>query len=117
NRLRGAKPTDLALLNQARRTLGQVKQTRDRMTTLERGITTGVAGLQAGAAGLSGARQRDYAFARGLTELPALDAPDVGAAMAGPPSPRRARPLSRPGRCSTMCAPRRTTRPARRCRA
>ncbi|PYP71264.1 MAG: hypothetical protein DMD41_12935 [Gemmatimonadetes bacterium] len=84
NRLRGAKPTDLALLNQARRTLGQVKQTRDRMTTLERGITTGVAGLQAGVAGLSDARQRDYAFARGLLKLPALDAPDVGAALLGP---------------------------------
>ena len=84
NRLRGAKPTDLALLNQARRTLGQVKQTRDRMTTLERGITTGAAGLQAGVAGLSDAKQRDYAFARGLLKLPALDAPEVGAALLGP---------------------------------
>lgn len=84
NRLKGAKPTDLALLNQARRTLEQIKQARDRVTALERNVTTGVAGLQAGVAGLGEARQRDYTFARGLLKLPALDAPDVGAALFGP---------------------------------
>jgi uncharacterized protein (TIGR03545 family) len=83
NRLKGARPTDLALLNQARRTLEQIKQARDRVTALERNVSTGVASLQAGVAGLGEARQRDYTFARGLLKLPALDAPDVGAALFG----------------------------------
>jgi uncharacterized protein (TIGR03545 family) len=84
NRLKTARATDLALLNQARRTLDQVKQARDRVTALERNVSSGVASLQAGVAALGEARQRDYTFARGLLKLPALDAPDVGAALFGP---------------------------------
>ncbi len=84
NRLRGARPTDLALLNQARRTIDQVKQARDRVAAFERGVTTGAAGLQAGVTALNEAKQRDYAFARSMLKLPALDAGDVGAALFGP---------------------------------
>lgn len=85
-RLRGAKPppADLALLNDARRTLDQVKRTRDRLTALERGVSGGVAALRAGLAALDQAKQRDYAFARGLVKLPSLDAPEVGAALFAP---------------------------------
>ena len=36
NRLKGAKPTDLVLLNDARRTLTQVKATHDRVVAVER---------------------------------------------------------------------------------
>ncbi len=82
-RLRGAKATDVKLLGDARRTLGQLKQAQDRVTALERSATSGIAALQAGAAGLSDAKQRDYATARGLLKLPGLDAPDIGAALFG----------------------------------
>ena len=81
--LRGAKATDVKLLGDARRTLGQLKQAQDRVTALERSATSGIAALQAGAAGLSDAKQRDYATARGLLKLPGLDAPDIGAALFG----------------------------------
>ena len=83
-RLRGAKATDLKLLGDARRTLGQLKQAQDRVTALERSATSGIAALQDGAVGLTDAKQRDYATARGLLKLPGLDAPDIGAALFGP---------------------------------
>ena len=83
-RLRAAKPTDLKLLGDARRTLGQLKQVQDRATALERSVTSDIAALQVGAAGLTDAKQRDYATARRLLKLPGLDAPDIGAALFGP---------------------------------
>jgi len=82
-RLRGANATDVKLLGDARRALGQLKQAQDHATALERSVTSGLAALQAGAAGLSDARQRDYAIARRLLKLPGLDAPDIGAALFG----------------------------------
>jgi len=82
--LRGARATDLATINTARQAIDRLKRARDRVTTLERNVKTGVSQLQAGLAGLDSARQRDYAFARGLLKLPSLDAPDVGAAVFGP---------------------------------
>lgn len=83
DRLRGVKPTDLKLLGDARRTLGQVQQTHDRLAGLERSANAGVAMLQAGVAAVNDAKQRDYALARGLLQLPSLDAPDIGAALFG----------------------------------
>ena len=44
-RLQTAKPTDLGLINEARRMVDRVKQTRDRLTTLERGLRAGVGSL------------------------------------------------------------------------
>jgi len=82
--LRNARATDLATINTARQAIDRLKRARDRVTTLERNVKTGVAQLQAGLAGLDSARQRDYAFARGLLKLPSLDAPDIGAAVFGP---------------------------------
>ena len=82
--LRGARATDLATINTARQAIDRLKRARDRVTTLERNVKTGVSQLQAGLAGLDSARQRDYAFARGLLKLPSLDAPDIGAAVFGP---------------------------------
>jgi uncharacterized protein (TIGR03545 family) len=83
-KLRRARATDLATLNEARQAIDRLKRARDRVTALERGVKTGVADLQAGLTGLDAARQRDYAFARGLLKLPTLDAPEVGAALFGP---------------------------------
>ena len=82
-RLRGARATDLAAINDARRTLEQVKRTRDQVTAVERGLTTGVTALRRGADDLQAAKQRDYAFARGLVKLPSFDAANVGAALFG----------------------------------
>jgi uncharacterized protein (TIGR03545 family) len=88
-RLRGAKATDLKLLGDARRTLGEVKKTRDRLAGLERSVRGGAALLQSAVAELSDAKQRDYAFARGLLKLPGLDPPDIAAALFGPAAVQR----------------------------
>ncbi len=83
DRVKGAKPTDLKLLGDARRTLAQVKATQERVAGLEQSVRAGIASLQAGATGLDAARERDYALARGLLKLPDFDAPDIGAALFG----------------------------------
>jgi uncharacterized protein (TIGR03545 family) len=83
-KLRHARATDLATVNEARQAIARLKRARDRVATVERGVKTGVASLQAGLAGLDSARQRDYAFARSLLKLPSLDAPQIGAALFGP---------------------------------
>jgi len=83
-RLRHARATDLAALNEARQAIDRLKRAQGRVTALERGVKTGVADLQAGLAGLDSARRRDYAFARSLLKLPSLDAPQIGAALFAP---------------------------------
>ena len=83
-RLRTARATDLAALNDARRAIDRLKQSRDRVAALERGVNGGVAALRAGAAGVDSAKQRDYAFARSLLKLPSLDAPEIGLALFAP---------------------------------
>ncbi|HEY3280487.1 MAG TPA: TIGR03545 family protein [Gemmatimonadales bacterium] len=83
-RLRGARATDLAAVNEARRAIYQLKRARGRVTTLERSVTGGLASLRAGAAGLDSLKQRDYATAKGLLKLPSLDAPEIGAALFAP---------------------------------
>jgi uncharacterized protein (TIGR03545 family) len=83
-KLRRARATDLATLNEARQAIDRLKRARDRVTALDRSVQTGGAGLQAGLAGLDSARRRDYAFARTLLKLPSLDAPDIGAALFAP---------------------------------
>jgi uncharacterized protein (TIGR03545 family) len=83
-RLRGARVSDVAALNDARRAIDQLKRARARLTAFDRGVTGGVASLRAGVAGLDSAKQRDYARARSLLKLPSLDAPDIGAALFAP---------------------------------
>lgn len=82
-RLRSARATDLAAINDARRTLDQVRRTRERLTAVERGLTSGVTTLRTGLTDLQAAKQRDYTFARGLVKLPTLDAANIGAALFG----------------------------------
>ena len=84
NRLKGAKPTDLSALNDARRMLSLLSSARDKVDALGRGITAGVADLQRGVAGLDSAKARDLATAKGLVHLPALDPGQIGAALFGP---------------------------------
>lgn len=83
-RLQKASPTDLALINDARRELDRIKQTRDRLTALQKSINDGMKGMQQGVAGLEDARQRDYAFARSLVKLPPIDATALGWVLFGP---------------------------------
>ena len=83
-RLRGARAVDLAVLNDARRTIDQLKRAQGRVTALERSVTGGLAALRAGVAGIDSAKRRDYAAARGLLKLPSLAAPEIGAALFAP---------------------------------
>jgi len=83
-KLKHARATDLATLNEARQAIERLKRAQGRVTSLERDVKTGVASLQSGVAGLDSAKRRDYAFARSLLKLPTLDAPHVGAALFGP---------------------------------
>ena len=83
-RLQGAKPTDLALLRDARRTIDQVKQTHDRVLSLQRDVQAGVGALDQGLAALNAARQRDYTFAKSLVRLPPIDATAIGWVLFGP---------------------------------
>src|SRR5881396_412832 len=88
-RLRNARPTDIGLLADARRTLSQVRQARDRVEAVDRGVKSGIASLQAGAAELAAVRRRDYAIARRVLKVPSLDLPSMGAALFGPAAAAR----------------------------
>jgi uncharacterized protein (TIGR03545 family) len=83
-KLKHARATDLATLNEARQAIERLKRAQDRVTSLERGVKTGVTGLQAGLGTLDSAKRRDYAFARNLLKLPSLDAPEIGKALFAP---------------------------------
>ena len=83
-RLQGAKPTDLALIRDARRMIDRVKQTRERVQTLERGVKAGATTLDQGLAALGAARARDYDFAKSLVRLPPIDVGAIGAVLFGP---------------------------------
>ena len=83
-KLKTARATDLATLNEGRQAIDRLKRASDRVTAFERGVKTGMAGLQSGLAGLDSARGRDYAFARNLLKLPSLDAPEIGRALFAP---------------------------------
>jgi uncharacterized protein (TIGR03545 family) len=83
-RLRRARATDLATINDARQEIDRLKRARDRVTNLEQGVKKGVTALNSGLAGLDSARRRDYAFARSLLKLPSLDAPAISSALFAP---------------------------------
>jgi hypothetical protein len=63
-KLKHARATDLATLNEARQAIERLKRAEDRVTALERGVKTGLAGLPSGLAAVDSAKRRDYAFAR-----------------------------------------------------
>ena len=83
-RLQGASRTDLALIRDARRTIDRVKQTRDRVLSLERDVQAGAGSLDGALAALGAARQRDYAFAKSLVRLPPIDASAIAWVLFGP---------------------------------
>jgi uncharacterized protein (TIGR03545 family) len=70
----------------AQRTLQGIAQVRQRLGDLERTGQSTLELLEQGVNDLDAARQRDYALARGLLALPALEGPDIGGALFGKPS-------------------------------
>jgi len=86
-RLKTARPTDLALINDARRQLDAVTRLQQGVTGLERSVRAGADSLGASVRALDAARQRDYAFARSLVQLPSFDAPNLAAALFGSADP------------------------------
>jgi uncharacterized protein (TIGR03545 family) len=62
----------------------RVKQTRDRLATLERGVKAGAGTLDQGLAVVGAARARDYAFAKSLIRLPPIDASAIAWVLFGP---------------------------------
>lgn len=66
-----------------RRTLDTLKAVRARLESLQRDTKAGVASLRDGVADLDSARRADYAFARGLLQLPTFEAPEIGSAIFG----------------------------------
>ena len=66
-----------------RRALARVDSARGRVDRLASDSRRAVDSLQAGVRALDEVRREDYAFARGLLQLPSFDAPDIGAALFG----------------------------------
>lgn len=89
-RLAGATPRTLGLdgtrraVTDVRRVVRQIDETKSRLEGLHRGVKAGVAVLDTGIVSLDAARRADYAFARGLLEIPSLEGPDIGGALFGP---------------------------------
>lgn len=67
-----------------RRAIARVDSARGRVDRLVTDVRRGVDTLTAGLRAVDDARRDDYAFARGLLQLPSVDAPDIGAALFGP---------------------------------
>ena len=98
-RLRGATPRSLGIqgtrdaISSVQRVLGQVRTTRERVTSLKQRVDTAVVELRAGAATLDRARQADYAYAQRLVQVPSLSTPDVSMAMFGPMAVAKVQPV------------------------
>jgi len=89
NRLSATNPSKLGVAgtaeaaNSVKRTLDQIARAKQQLAELQKGVTGGVALLSDGLKAVDDAREKDYAFARGLMKLPGLDAPNIGAALFG----------------------------------
>jgi uncharacterized protein (TIGR03545 family) len=65
------------------KSIDRIKQAKGQLETLEQSAKSSLGVLQNGLAEVNAARLKDYAFARGLLQLPSLDAPDIGASLFG----------------------------------
>ena len=65
------------------RNIRQVQETKRQIEALASDAARGVNGLASGLAAVNEARQRDYAFARSLLQLPSFAAPEIGIAFFG----------------------------------
>jgi uncharacterized protein (TIGR03545 family) len=88
-RLQGANPIRLGIggtrqaIADVRRTLDELQAARRRVEELERSTRAGLAQLADGVQEVNAAREADFAFARGLVQLPTFAAPDIGNAVFG----------------------------------
>jgi hypothetical protein len=78
------------LVNSARATSSRLGQTTDRIGAFETRVRAGPESLLGG---LAESRQQDYAYARGLVNLPSLDAPDLSPALFGEMAVERLKPV------------------------
>ena len=88
-RLEGANLRTLGLdgtrraIEDVRRTIAEIDAAKRRVEALEGNVRGGVALLAGGVRSLDDARRADYAFARGLLQLPSFEGPDLGNALFG----------------------------------
>lgn len=78
----GLDGTRRAVLD-ARQGIRSLEAARARVEALESAIREGTLTLNAGARAIDDNVRADYAFARGLLELPTFDAPEIGSALFG----------------------------------
>ncbi len=121
NRLAKTDPGKLGVTGVAsavtdvKRNIDQIEQTEKQLEDLEKNVNSSLAVLNQGLKDVDDARQRDYAFAKGLLNLPLVSAPEISQALFGQPSldyfqkalyyaqlaqrylPPGLRPLNRPG--------------------
>lgn len=76
-------PGARAAVADLRRALARVDSARGRVDRLVSDSRRAVDSLQTGLSALDETRRDDYAFARGLLQLPSFDAPDIGSALFG----------------------------------
>lgn len=69
-----------------RQSMDRLRRAESRLKDLEQSARGSLEALRQGLQEVDAARQRDYAFARSLLQLPGLDAPEVSAALFGAPS-------------------------------
>jgi uncharacterized protein (TIGR03545 family) len=67
----------------AQKTIDRLKQARSQLVGLEQTAKASFGVLKQGLANVDAARQRDYAFARGLLDLPSFEGPDIGGSLFG----------------------------------
>jgi uncharacterized protein (TIGR03545 family) len=88
-RLANANPRSLGIagtrdaVQSVRRTLSLVTSAQNRVKALEQSTETGIGVIKSGVTTVDQARQKDYAFAKSLLQLPSFAAPDIGAALFG----------------------------------
>jgi uncharacterized protein (TIGR03545 family) len=65
------------------RTLDGIKQAKSRLQGLEQAGRNSIGALEGGLRDLEASRQRDYALARGLLQLPSFEGPNISASLFG----------------------------------
>lgn len=69
--------------SEVQQAIDHLTQARTRLASLEQTARNSLGALQQGLREVDAARQRDYAFAKGLLDLPSFDAPNIGASLFG----------------------------------
>jgi hypothetical protein len=92
NRLAKTDPGKLGVtgvasaVSDVKRNIDQIEQTEKQLQDLEKNVNSSLTVLNQGLKDVDEARQRDYAFAKGLLNLPLVSAPEISQALFGQPS-------------------------------